>query len=143
MSSLPYLTAWLLNLLFSWLADYGLRLGMSRFAIRRFWNTLGAWLPALALVGLCFLDTYGSVWPVVMLVLAAGINVGMLCGFQINHIDLSPNFAGTLFSVTDFVACFFSIFAPILVGAVVQDEVRCWYFGRNLIERCFEVFSLI
>ena len=146
MSSLPYITAWLLNLLFSWLTGYKLHRGVSQLMTRRFWNTLGTWLPALALVGLCFLDKYGSTWPVVMLVLAVGLNAAIHCGFQINYVDLSPNFAGTMFAVSNFVASLISIGAPVLAGVIVTDEVRCSKSGRDLIEifvlRFFYQFGL-
>ncbi|KAJ6642400.1 putative inorganic phosphate cotransporter, partial [Pseudolycoriella hygida] len=42
--------------------------------------------------------------------------------FQVNHIDLAPNFAGTLMGVANAVANIFSIIAPLIVGLIVTDE---------------------
>lgn len=43
--------------------------------------------------------------------------------FQVNHIDLAPNFAGTMMSLSNTGANFCSVVAPITAGFVLQDEV--------------------
>lgn len=42
---------------------------------------------------------------------------------QSNHLDLAPNYAGTLMGITNCVANIISIIAPLVVGFVVQEEV--------------------
>lgn len=39
-----------------------------------------------------------------------------------NHIDIAPNFAGTLMGLTNAAANIMSIIAPLLVGFVVKDS---------------------
>lgn len=39
-----------------------------------------------------------------------------------NHIDIAPNFAGTLMGITNCAANIMSIIAPLLVGFVVYDQ---------------------
>lgn len=39
-----------------------------------------------------------------------------------NHIDIAPNFAGTLMGLTNAAANVMSIIAPLLVGFVVKNE---------------------
>lgn len=41
---------------------------------------------------------------------------------QVNHIDIAPNFAGTLMGLTNAAANVMSIIAPLLVGFIVKDE---------------------
>lgn len=44
--------------------------------------------------------------------------------FQINHMDLSPNFAGIMFGLTNMVANLFGLIAPNVIGFIVTDSVR-------------------
>lgn len=41
---------------------------------------------------------------------------------QVNHIDIAPNFAGTLMGLTNGAANIMSIIAPLLVGFIVHDQ---------------------
>ncbi|XP_058803237.1 putative inorganic phosphate cotransporter isoform X2 [Phymastichus coffea] len=121
-SALPYLAMWLLSFPASWLSDYALRRGVTRGVIRKISNTIAHWGPALALIALCFVSANNQILPVVLLIIAVGLNAGSLCGFQINHIDLSPNFAGTMMSITNCIASIIAIIAPIIVGYIVTDQ---------------------
>lgn len=47
----------------------------------------------------------------------------LILSMQANHIDLAPNYAGTLMGITNGVANIISIIAPLAVGFIVQDEV--------------------
>lgn len=40
-----------------------------------------------------------------------------------NHIDLAPNFAGTLMGISNCTANCMSILAPLVVGLIVSNEV--------------------
>lgn len=43
---------------------------------------------------------------------------------QLVHLDMSPNFAGTMLGITNCVANLTSIIAPLAAGAIIKDEVR-------------------
>lgn len=60
---------------------------------------------------------------VLMLTLAVALNGATYVGYNINHLDLSPNYASTLFGITNAMANIMSFIAPLVVGAVVTDEV--------------------
>lgn len=60
---------------------------------------------------------------------------GMFCGFLSNHIDIAPNYAGTLMAITNTVATLPGIIMPLFVGAVTHGNV-----SFNLAE--FEYFFL-
>jgi len=119
---------WILSFPLSWLSDYGLKKGMSRGMVRKISNTIAHWGPAIALACMSVIPTNSHVWAIVLLVLAVGLNAGSLCGFQINHIDLSPNFAGTMMSITNCIATITSIIAPLVCGVIVTDEVIILFF---------------
>lgn len=120
-SALPYLVMWILSFPVSWLSDYALRKGVSRAVTRKVCNTIAYWGPATALIILGLVPT-DKFWAVVILVVAVGLNAGSLCGFQINHIDLSPNYAGTMMSITNCLASVIAIIAPLICGEIVVDE---------------------
>lgn len=49
---------------------------------------------------------------------------GMWSGFVSNHIDIAPNFAGTLMAMTNIIATLTGIIVPLFVGALLQDDVN-------------------
>ena len=60
----------------------------------------------------------------VLLTVAVGVNGASYVGFNINHIDLSPNHAGSMMGITNGIANIFSILGPLVVSFVVTDTVR-------------------
>lgn len=114
---------WILSFPISWLSDFALKKGATRGIVRKISNTVAHWGPAIALACMSIVPTDDYTWAIVILVLAVGLNAGSLCGFQINHIDLSPNFAGTMMSITNCAATVTSIIAPLICGVIVTEEV--------------------
>lgn len=45
-------------------------------------------------------------------------------GFKINHLDLTPRFAGILMSFTNCFGNFFGLLAPIVAGYVIEGKVN-------------------
>lgn len=114
---------WLLSFPVSWLSDYALTKGIKRAVIRKVSNSIAHWGPGIMLLLICFVDVRNQIVPVVILIVAVGLNAGTLCGFQINHIDLSLNHAGTMMSITNCISGIVSILAPLITGLIVTDEV--------------------
>ncbi|XP_017297933.1 putative inorganic phosphate cotransporter [Diaphorina citri] len=122
LSAAPYLAQWILILVFSWLADYIVaKQILSPTVSRKMWNTIGLWGSAAALVGLSFVGD-NLVGAITCLTLAIAINAGTYTGFLSNHLDLSPNFAGTLMGFTNGCANIASILGPLFVGFIVTDN---------------------
>ena len=46
--------------------------------------------------------------------------VGLL---QLSFIDLSPNYAGTLYSIANSLSCLFLIGSPYFTGIMIEEEV--------------------
>lgn len=137
-SALPYLTMWILSFPTCWLADYALKKNISRGVIRKVCNTIAHWGPAIALICLGTMSVHDATVATAILVIAVGLNAGSLSGFQINHIDISPNFAGTLMSITNCIASIIAIIAPIVCGIIAKDEVvksKQFYLNRDIFHR--------
>lgn len=120
LSSLPYLVMWILSMVFSPISDFLInRHYLSRVVSRKLFNSIGLWIPMVALLGLAFVPKGGTDLAVTLLTLAVGINSATYLGFQVNHIDLAPNHAGTMMGITNCAANIMSIIAPLIVGQIV------------------------
>lgn len=123
MSALPYLAMYLLSFPFGFLSDYVLKKELiSITATRKFNNSVGLFGPAIALIGLSYSPAGNVTMAVLILTVVVGLNAGHLTGFMLVHIDMAPNFAGTLMGITNCVANIVSIIAPLAAGAVLKDE---------------------
>lgn len=123
LSGMPYFFYFVLSYVFiglnSAVEKYNL---MTRNTSRKFFNTIGFCVPAVALAVLGFLTT--STWAVVLLTIAVSFNAAHLFGVVLNQIDLSPNFTGHLMGIMNTCGNLMSISAPLTVGLIVTDEVR-------------------
>ncbi|CAB3259126.1 unnamed protein product [Arctia plantaginis] len=82
----------------------------------------GLWGPAVSLVGLSYVPAGNIKLAVALLTLVVGLNAGHYTGFMIVHIDMAPNFAGTLMGITNFFANIISIVSPLIAGLILEDE---------------------
>ncbi|XP_076684355.1 putative inorganic phosphate cotransporter isoform X2 [Andrena cerasifolii] len=122
LTSLPYLTAWIISFPISYYSD--LLIKRNIFTIqtsRKVCNTIGQWIPAAALIALGYVDKEHTKIAVALLVLAVASNIAIYCGHNVNHMDLSPNFAGTLMGITNTAANICSILAPLVTSVIVKD----------------------
>lgn len=63
----------------------------------------------------------GQTEAVAMLTIGIGFNGFTYCGYMLNHMDLSPNFAGSLMGLTNSLANIMSILGPITVGYILTE----------------------
>ncbi|KAG6449214.1 hypothetical protein O3G_MSEX005919 [Manduca sexta] len=127
MSALPYFAMYLLSFPFAFLADYMPNKGwLSVTAVRKLSNSIGFFGPAIALIGLSYTPAGNVMVAVILLTIVVGLNVGHITGLMLVHLDLAPNFAGTLLGITNCSANIISIIAPLVAGAVLKDESYDW-----------------
>ncbi|XP_023177805.2 putative inorganic phosphate cotransporter isoform X2 [Drosophila hydei] len=123
LSALPYFAMFCMSFVFSGIASQlNKRNCISTVTSRKLFNSIGLWVPMCALIGLAYVSAEQSNLAVVLLTITVGFNGACYLGFQINHIDLSPNFAGILMGITNCVGNIMSIIAPLLVGFIVTNE---------------------
>lgn len=125
LSALPYFVLWSLSFVFSFVADYiNNRQILSAGVSRKLFNSIGHYGPMVMLIALGYVPREKTDTAVTLLTLAVGMNAGTYVGYLINHMDLSPNYAGVLMGLTNFVSNIVSIIAPLMVGVIVGDDVR-------------------
>ncbi|EDW09104.2 putative inorganic phosphate cotransporter [Drosophila mojavensis] len=122
LSSLPYTVMLLLSWFFVWLSKLLQKSSISLSCSRKFFNSIGQFVPMCLLVALGYVQQEQDTLAVILLCLTVGLNSGCQLGFVINHIDLSPNFAGVLMGISNGIANIMSIAGPLLVGVVVTNE---------------------
>ncbi|XP_067634385.1 sialin-like isoform X2 [Eurosta solidaginis] len=124
-SALPYLMMLLLSLTLCPIASYLEKSKRLKATVsRKIFNTIGQWVPAVTLVYLGFLRTDEGDLAIVLLTLTVTISTVTHFGFQVNHLDLSPHFAGTLMGIANSAAYVMSFIAPLLVGYIVTDTTN-------------------
>uniref|UniRef100_A0A6A7G436 Sialin-like n=1 Tax=Hirondellea gigas TaxID=1518452 RepID=A0A6A7G436_9CRUS len=121
-SSLPYLTKWLVMVSFSFWIDRSMERG--RFSLRtsrRMASLIGLVTPALLLASIQ-LGGCSKIVVVLLLCLAVGISgtdsSGFLCAYQ----ELAPNYAGVLAGLGNTVATLPGFLAPQLTGYLTEDQ---------------------
>ncbi|XP_018561089.1 putative inorganic phosphate cotransporter [Anoplophora glabripennis] len=119
LSALPYLVLWLISFVMSPIADrLILKQVVSRGTSRKIFNSIGFMVPAVALLALNFVGSSQKEVTIVILVIAVGFNAGVLSGYNVNHMDISPIHSGTLMGIANSLSNIFSVIAPLTVDAV-------------------------
>ncbi|XP_061938507.1 putative inorganic phosphate cotransporter isoform X4 [Apis cerana] len=118
-SALPYLAMWIFSMLISHVADWMISSGRFNHTLtRKIVNSIGQFGPAIALAAASY--TGCNSWlTVTILTVGVGLNGGIYSGFKVNHLDISPRFAGILMSFTNCLANLAGLLAPITAGYII------------------------
>jgi ACS family sodium-dependent inorganic phosphate cotransporter-like MFS transporter 5 len=121
-SALPYLAMWIWSMIISHVADWMLnKKSWSLTLVRKLLNSIGQFSPAIALITMSFTGC-NDILTVAILTIGVGLNGSIYSGFKINHLDISPRFAGILMSFTNCLANLCGLLAPIAAGNIVKDD---------------------
>ncbi|XP_065162158.1 putative inorganic phosphate cotransporter isoform X2 [Atheta coriaria] len=120
LSALPYLAMWIFSMFASQIADKLLSAKiLSLTVVRKILNGIGQFGPAIALVGASFTGCQRG-WTVAILTVGVGLNGGIYSGFKVNHLDISPRFAGILMAFTNCLANLAGLLAPLFAGQILK-----------------------
>lgn len=122
LSSLPYLAMWLFSMFISVIADW--MISSKRFnhtATRKIINSIGEYGPGIALIAASYTGCDRAL-TLAILTVGVGLNGGIYSGFKINHLDLTPRFAGFLMSITNCMANLAGLLAPIAAGNLINNK---------------------
>lgn len=122
-TAFPFLTMWFFSMVLSNTLDRLMKTkAISTTTARKVATGFASVVPMFCLLVLCFIGCQ-RVLAVGLMGLAITSIGGMFCGFLSNHIDLAPNFAGTLMAITNTVATLPGIIVPIFVGEITHGNV--------------------
>ncbi|XP_069689174.1 putative inorganic phosphate cotransporter isoform X1 [Periplaneta americana] len=122
LSALPYLAMWLFSMFISHVADW--MISSNRFShtiTRKIVNSIGQFGPAIALIAASYTGCNPPL-TVALLTIGVGLNGGIYSGFKVNHLDISPRFAGILMSFTNCLANFAGLLAPMAAGYITDKR---------------------
>ncbi|GFO11407.1 vesicular glutamate transporter 1 [Plakobranchus ocellatus] len=124
-SMLPYLTFWLFITVSGTIADLLIsRDVLSIEATRKLMSCIGTFGPSAFLIGTGFMECDQQVGAVIMLTISVGLCGFHFSGFFINHGDIAPAFAGTLFGISNTFATIPGILSPYIVSAMTKKGTR-------------------
>ncbi|KAJ8865877.1 hypothetical protein PR048_033400 [Dryococelus australis] len=122
LSALPYLAMWIFSIIASVIADW--MIFSERFnhtQARKIINSIGQYGPALCLIAASY-SSHDADLTVALLTVGVGLNGAVFSGFKVNHLDISPRFAGILMSFTNCLANVAGLLAPVTAGYIIHDR---------------------
>ncbi|XP_021941380.1 sialin isoform X1 [Zootermopsis nevadensis] len=128
LSTLPYLTSWLFGIGFSHIADWLIAKGFfSVLNSYKVFNSLGAVVPALGLVAVAWVGC-DRLAILLLLAISGGFGGAVYAGNQMNHITLSPHYAGTMYGITNAASNACGFLAPYAIGLLIKgnDTLSQW-----------------
>ena len=76
------------------------------------------------LIGLSYLDCTQTALAVVLLVLAVSMSGFVYSGYFVNHMDIAPQYAGTLMGISNGLAAISGFIAPYVASRVTESVSR-------------------
>ncbi|XP_072377671.1 putative inorganic phosphate cotransporter isoform X2 [Diabrotica undecimpunctata] len=124
LSSLPYINRFVCVFIWGFSADYiTKRKCLSLTNTRKLFTVIGSAGMGIMLFIVGFLPETTNRYVVVAILIASeGVHAATSAGYNISHIDLSPNFAGTLMGLVNTAEEIFSLITPLSVQYIVTDE---------------------
>lgn len=121
LSAMPYLSMWVMAMLFGIFADKLITHNFSVTFTRKLLNSVGEYGAALMLLAVGYMQD-SLVMTMALFTIGMGLNAAIYSGFKINHLDISPGFAGLLISITNCSANCVGLLAPIVAGYIINNN---------------------
>lgn len=104
-------------------ADWLLKKGyISLSTSYKLFNSIASILPSLGLLGVAWLGC-DRVLVQVVLGITGAFGGAVYAGNQMNHIALSPKYAGTMYGITNAAANMCGFLAPYVIGQIIEGKV--------------------
>ncbi|KAH8415363.1 hypothetical protein KR222_005120 [Zaprionus bogoriensis] len=129
LNAVPSLTAWFMGIACSALADWMLaRRYITQLNSYKLWNSISSVVPSLGLIGIIYVGC-DWVWVTFMLAGVGSLGGAVYAGNQMNHIALSPKYAGTMYGITNSAANICGFLAPYVIGLIInhRETLTQWH----------------
>ncbi|CAF0884906.1 unnamed protein product [Brachionus calyciflorus] len=148
-SSIPYISCWIATTVSCFISDYlSKKTRLSRTTIRRIFCGIGLFCPAIAVIGLSFINCSNVILGVVILTLGVSfdaVNTG--AGYLVNINDIAGPYSGILFGISNTIATIPGILSPSIAGVLTknhsQKEWQMVFLLCALIYIIFGILSLV
>ncbi|XP_028173307.1 putative inorganic phosphate cotransporter [Ostrinia furnacalis] len=145
LTALPFVMMFVFNFFFSWLTDMLIvKKILNVTQTRKMANSIGCVPAAIGFIILAYAPKNIYIVESILVAICC-FKTATTVGFNVNHIDISPNFAGVMMSISNFSSNAVGSFAPIVAGLILTDvsDERLWrivffiaagfYFISNLV----------
>ncbi|XP_014359109.2 putative inorganic phosphate cotransporter isoform X1 [Papilio machaon] len=123
LSALPYAGMWLGNIVSASVSEKIFNRGLlSVGTCRKLFNSVACFGMAVGLAGLSFIGKEHENMAIAVLVATLTLYGFSSAGFMMSHLDMSPNFAGVMLSLTNFIANFGSVGTPLLTSFILNND---------------------
>ena len=127
LSALPFLCRYIGGITICQIADFILkRKIMSTTNVRRLFSSIGFVIPGITLLMIAILPQAlecNTAYVITLLCVGMFFNGAISGGHYSNHVDLAPNFAGTLFGITNtFSGGVVGFLVPLTIGALLESK---------------------
>jgi len=85
------------------------------------------------LIGLSYLDCTQTALAVALLVLAVSMSGFVYSGYFVNHMDIAPQYAGTLMGISNGIAAISGFIAPYVASRVTESVSQLYATSYNTI----------
>uniref|UniRef100_UPI00358F8B18 sialin-like isoform X2 n=1 Tax=Myxine glutinosa TaxID=7769 RepID=UPI00358F8B18 len=143
LSALPYLFCSLTMILSAPFVDWLLIRGIfSITAVRKGFTTVGLLGPATCFFAVTYVGC-SQVAAVTLFTLSTALGGLSLAGFNVNHLDIAPRFAGLLVGLTTMFGTIPGILGPTLMGALTWDHSQRQWMNIFYITSAVSAFGAI
>ncbi|KAI0987559.1 hypothetical protein GJ496_003991 [Pomphorhynchus laevis] len=126
LSSIPFAMVWLFTTCSSFLSDRIIeKKWLSRTVVRKLANLIGSIIPAITLIGMCFITKTTARLGIVLLSVGMGA-FGVAYGSEFLCVcnDMSSNYASIMFGISNTLATLPGIIAPFLISRITKNHER-------------------
>ena len=128
LSGLPFISRYIGAVTISPFADMIMKRGwLSTTNVRRLFNSIGLVIPCITLIMLAFASNSSlecnTTYVIALMCIGMYFNGAIAAGHFVSHVDLAPNFAGTLFGISNtFSGGVVGFLVPLVIGALLENE---------------------
>ncbi|XP_038210030.1 putative inorganic phosphate cotransporter, partial [Zerene cesonia] len=123
LSALPYIGMLIGNIVSSVVCEKIFNKGFLRLVtLRRLFNSIGVAGVTVGLVGLSCIGPESKTLAIVMLTVTLTLCGFLSAGFIMSHLDLSPNYAGVMLSLTNFITTMGAVCTPIVTSLILRND---------------------
>ncbi|KAL1140252.1 hypothetical protein AAG570_000184, partial [Ranatra chinensis] len=122
LSALPFLSLWIMTFPICWLADFIQKKKiLTETTTRKLWTTIAETGSGIMLLTVGFVGR-DAIAAMSLVTITVSLSAFIFAGFNINHLDLAPNYAGVLMGITNGLENITTILAPLTVGWIITDN---------------------
>jgi len=126
LSSLPYVVMWFLATGTGQLADYARDKGVRTIVVRKVCQCGGQLISAAGLIALAYVPDGPNTETISIIMLSISLGAAgiPLSGFNVNHLDIAPKYAGVLMGITNTFATIPGFVAPQLTDSMTTADPK-------------------